>query len=110
MYRRKSGGKHQLIVPEFQTREVIKENHDPVYVSNSGTKRTHDLIALRFWWPNMKSIEEYVRNCDSCQRRKGDREIVAPLGQMEEPVAPFAITAMDITGYSCRHREAINTF
>jgi hypothetical protein len=99
LYRRKSDGKHQLIVPESLIREVINENDDPVYVSHPGTKRTHDLIALRFWWRNMKkSIEEYVRNCDSCQRRKGDREFVAPLGQIEEPVAHFAITAMDITG------------
>jgi hypothetical protein len=45
-----------------------------------------------------KAIEDYIRNCDSCQRRKGDREFVAPLGQIEEGVAPFAITAMDITG------------
>jgi hypothetical protein len=38
------------------------------------------------------------KNCDSCHLRKGDREFVALLGQMEEPVALFAITSMDITG------------
>jgi hypothetical protein len=57
-----------------------------------------------------KSIEDYIRNCDSCQRRKGDRKFVAPLGQMEEAVAPFAITAMDITGSYIQRREAINVF
>jgi transposase InsO family protein len=57
-----------------------------------------------------KSIEKYVKNCDSCQCRKGYPEFVAPLGQMEEPVAPFAITAMDITGHICRRRKAVSIF
>ena len=99
LYKRKANGKHQLIVPETLISEVIKENHDPVYISHPGAKITYDLISLRYWWPGMrKYITEYIKNCDSCQRRKGDREFVAPLGQIEEPVAPFAVTSMDITG------------
>ena len=99
MYKRKTNGKHQLIVPEILISGVIKENHDPVYISHPGAKITYDLISLRYWWPGMrKSIADYVKNCDSCQRRKGDRESVAPLGQIEEPVAPFAVTSIDITG------------
>jgi hypothetical protein len=45
-----------------------------------------------------KSVEEYVRKCDSCQRKKVDRELRVLLGQLEEPEAPFQVTAMDITG------------
>jgi hypothetical protein len=98
LYKRKSNGKHQLIVPEILISEVIKENHSPVYISHPGTKRTYDLISLRYWWPSMrKSIEDFIKNCDSCQRRKGDREFVAPLGETEEPMAPFAVTSMDVT-------------
>ena len=44
------------------------------------------------------SIENYVRNCDLCKRRKGTREFVAVLGKVQEPTAPFQVTAMDITG------------
>ena len=45
-----------------------------------------------------RSIEEYVKGCDPCQRRKEDREFVAPLGEVDEPRAPFEVTSMDITG------------
>ena len=45
-----------------------------------------------------KSIEDYIKKCDACQRRKEDREFVAPHGQVEEPAAPFEVTSMDITG------------
>ena len=78
LYKRKSNAKHQLIVPETLISEVIKENHDPVYISHPGTKRTYDLISLRYWWPGMrKSIEDFIKNCDSCKWRKKDNENIA---------------------------------
>jgi hypothetical protein len=90
MYRRQPHGKHQLVVPESLVHHIIKENHDPVFVAHPGVKRTRDLISLKHWWPGMqKSIEDYIKKCDTCQRRKEDREFVAPLGQVEEPAAPF---------------------
>ena len=86
-------------MPETLVREVIKQNHDPVYVAHPGTKRTHDLIALHHWWPGIrKSIEEYIRNCDPCQRRKGNREFVTPLGNVQDPTVSFQVTPMDVTG------------
>ena len=73
LYKRRSSGDHQLIVPETLVREVINQNHDPVYVAHQGTKRTHDLIALHYWWPGIrKSIEEYIRKCDPA---RDEREI-----------------------------------
>ena len=99
LYRRRSKGEQQLIVPATLVPEVIRQNHDPVYAAHPGTKRTHDLIALHFWWPGMrKAITEYVRRCDPCQKRKGNNEFVAPLGDVQAPTAPFQVTAMDITG------------
>jgi hypothetical protein len=44
-----------------------------------------------------KSIEEYIRKCDPCQRRKGNCEFVAPLGDVQEPTAPFQVTSTDVT-------------
>jgi len=49
LYRQRSSGDYQFIVPETLVCEVIKQNHDPVYVAHPGTKRTHDLIALHYW-------------------------------------------------------------
>jgi transposase InsO family protein len=45
-----------------------------------------------------KTIQEYVRRCDPCQRRKDEREFVTPLGNVQEPSAPFEVSGMDITG------------
>ena len=73
-------------------------NHDPLYAGHPGIKRTYSVIALRYWWPGMrKSIEDFGRSCDLCLRRKGNREFVAPIGEVEESTAPFLVTSLDIT-------------
>jgi len=54
--------------------------------------------VLRYWWPGMrKFVEDFVKRCDLCQRRKGKRKFVDPLGEVEEPTAPFLVTSLDIT-------------
>jgi transposase InsO family protein len=78
--------------------EVFKENHEPIYAARPGVKRIYELIALSFWWPAMRAIEEFISECDACQRGKGDRELTAPLGCLGEPQAPFEMVSMDITG------------
>jgi hypothetical protein len=53
-----------------------------------------------------KSIENYINNCDPCQRRKSPRKQIAPLGEVDAPKRPFEITSMDITGpYPISHRK-----
>jgi len=89
MYRRQTGNKHQLVVPKNLIHHIIKVNHDPVYVAHPGVKRTYDLVSLNYWWPGTRnSINDYVKMCDACQRRKEGREFVAPLGDVDQPSAP----------------------
>jgi len=45
-----------------------------------------------------ETIQQYIRRCDPCQRRKENREMIAPLGDVEEPKIPFEVTSMDVTG------------
>ena len=91
MYRRRPNAKHQLVVPQALVYDVIKANHNPVFIAHPGMKRTFELISLGYWSPDMrKSTEDY-------QRRKEDREFVAPLGEVAEPTAPFQVTSLDIT-------------
>ena len=98
MYRRQTGNKHQLVVPKTLFHH-IKVNHDPVYVSHPSVKRTWDLISLNYWWPGMhNSIKDYVKVCDVCQRRKEERQIVAPLGDVYQPSVPIDVISKDITG------------
>jgi len=45
-----------------------------------------------------KSVENYVKKCDSCQRHKSRRKFIAPFGDVEEPAYLFQITSVDVTG------------
>ena len=45
-----------------------------------------------------RDIEDYIRKCDPCQRRKEGKIPFAPLGEVRSPKCPFEITAMDLTG------------
>jgi len=38
-----------------------------------------------------KAVENYVKSCDPCQRRKENRESFAPLGDIKEPTSPFEV-------------------
>ena len=60
-----------------------------LYIQSSLTK----LLVARY-----EVIEDYVRNCDLCQRRKTTRNPIAPLRDVEHPSYPFKITLMDIIG------------
>jgi hypothetical protein len=83
-YRRMTQERHQLVVSKSLISEVIKLNHDPVYIAHPGVKRTHDLVALNFWWPGMRgAIKKYIPACHACQRGKEGREFKAPLREAE---------------------------
>jgi len=60
-------------------------------VANPGIKRSYSLVSFKYWWPGMrKSIANYVKKCDSCQRYKSTRKCVAPLGEVEEQSFPLS--------------------
>ena len=114
IYRRRSQERHQLVVPKSLIQDVIRANYDPSYIAHPDIKRTHSVIALNYWWSGMRrTIEDYVQKCDSCQRRKEDRQFTAPLGLPEVPDTPFQITSMDIKGpypLSPRRNKYLITF
>jgi hypothetical protein len=59
LYRRVKGKQPKLVVPQTLIHEVIAENHNPIFVAHPGSKRTLELISLKYWWPKMsQSIEE----------------------------------------------------
>ena len=99
VYRRQQNGNHQLVAPETLIHEIIRHNHEPIFVAHAGIQRTYNLASRNYWWPSMrKSIENYVKKCDSCQKRKSARKFIAPLGEVEEPTYAFEVVSIDITG------------
>jgi transposase InsO family protein len=45
-----------------------------------------------------RDVDQYVRECDECQRQKQTHEYRAPLGEVRKPTYPFEISGMDICG------------
>ena len=76
-----------IYVPEILRTKIISSSHDPPAAGHSGRKKTFELISRDFWWPKVRStIEQYIRNCDTCARIKPVRH--APFGYLK----PLEIT------------------
>ena len=92
IYKRRENAEHQLLVPKTLATEVIALNHDPIFASHPGRKRTLEVLCLRYYLPGMtQDVEDYVSKCDECQRRQRG-EYTAPLGEVRHPTYPFEIT------------------
>ena len=89
IYRRQKYDKHQLLVARTLIKDMIRENHDPVYADQPGLKRTCELLPLSSLGPGMRKSVDFVKEFDSCQRRKRHHEFNAPLGNIGNPVAYF---------------------
>ena len=59
----------QLVLPSHFRSEVLKQLHDDV--GHQGRDRTLSLVRQRFYWPGLESdVEEKVKNCIRCIKRK----------------------------------------
>lgn len=68
----------QLVIPACYKSDILKGLHSEK--GHPGIERRTKLIRERFFWPGMTSdIEEYVKKCDRCLRRKGATNTRAPL-------------------------------
>jgi hypothetical protein len=47
LYRRLKDKQLKLVVLQSLIQDVIAENHDPIFVAHSGSKRTFELISIR---------------------------------------------------------------
>ncbi|KAJ9564989.1 hypothetical protein OSB04_000955 [Centaurea solstitialis] len=85
-----------LVIPE-----VLAEFHSSVTGGHSGFLRTYKRIAMNVYWIGMKrTIQEYVKRCDTCQRQKYSAS--SPMGLLQPLPIPELIwdeVSMDfITG------------
>lgn len=93
--RRNSAGKtiYQLVLPEKFHQDVLKSLHDDL--GHMGIDRTLDLVRNRFYWPKMASdVEQRVRVCGRCIRRKVPPEKAAPLVNVST-TRPLQLVCMD---------------
>ena len=89
----------KLVVPEEHRREVLQECHDDATAGHLGREKTFARVALRYYWPRYYAeTQEYVRNCETCQRFKPEQR--APAGLMGRRIVerPWQVVAGEIIG------------
>lgn len=92
---------NNIIYPSLsEIPKILKENHDIPIAGHLGSNRMFNRIKDRFYWKNMRSdIENYVKNCSSCQVNKAYRRVNrAPMVITSTSTSPFERIALDIVG------------
>jgi len=104
---------NKIYIPSPLRQTVFRALHSSPTAGHPGRDATLELIRRDYYWPGLRSnIEEWVRNCDICQRTKALRH--KPHGELK-PVDPVTerwkvVTTDFITGLpSCRGSDAIWT-
>ena len=88
-----------IYVPEHPSvrLRLLREHHDSPLAGHYGVKKTLELLTRTYFWPGMrKTVEDYVRTCDTCHRSKTPRH--APHGQLQSlppPRKPWTDITMD---------------
>lgn len=92
---------NNIIYPSLsEIPKILKENHDIPIAGHLGSARMFSRIKERFSWKNMRSdIENYIKQCPSCQTNKALRQINrAPMVITSTSTSPFERLALDIVG------------
>ena len=105
----------RLCIPRGPMRlKILQDHHDCSLAGHPGRDRTLWNVSKFFFWPGMgKTVKEFVRSCDSCQRSKSSRAKVGLLQPLPVPKEPWEDITMDfIMGLpqTDRHHDAIFVF
>jgi len=86
------------VVPESLKRNVMELYHDSK--GHPGAGRTKETIYLTYWWKGMSvDVENHVKSCKSCARRKARNAVAAvPIQGYHAPTMPWERTHIDLTG------------
>ena len=83
----------RLCIPKGPIRlKILQENHDCISAGHPGRDRTLWNLSRHFYWPGMgRSVKDFVKTCDSCQRNKCARVrtgLLQPMGRMQKSGLP----------------------
>src|ERR1044072_9874640 len=90
-------GKRLKVVRKYEFEGIMYLMHDHKLSAHFGRKTTYEKVKEKYWWKGMiKDIEEYVKTCDSCQRKN------KPVGKHElnliEVKELFHMIRIDVVG------------
>jgi predicted aspartyl protease len=91
--------KNRLAVPRAIKLEILRNLHDCPSSGHLGQNKTEFRVRERFFWFEMREdVDNYVRQCDECEKRKAPpKPRRAPLQQYRVG-APMERIAIDIVG------------
>lgn len=80
--------------------ELIRIYHEHPMVGHLGVKKGYMRLSKAFTWPKQKQqYEEFVRNCEVCQRCKTkNRNVTVPAGEVEMSDKSFNDIFVDLVG------------
>ena len=88
----------QLVLPPSFRKIVLGDAHGGYLGGHLGIEKTTDKILKSYFWPNMlKDIMHYVQTCETCNRKKLQKER-RPMLDMPMPSAPMEIVGIDTCG------------
>ena len=88
----------QLVIPTSFRKMILGDTHDGYLGGHLGIEKTTDKILKSYFWPNMlKDITNYVQTCETCNRKKLQKE-KRPMLDMPMPSAPMEIVGIDTCG------------
>ena len=94
--------KDRLVVPKNSPRIplILQEFHDTAMGGHSGFFRTYKRVSGLLWWEGMKkSIQQYVQQCEVCNRNKHQTLSPARLLQpLPVPTQVWEDLSMDFIG------------
>ena len=89
----------------------IQECHDSTVGGHKGETKTYERVRERFYWKGMREdIRDYVRSCESCQKKKLVRQKTkVPMQITDTPTRAFEKVQIDLVG-SLPVTESGNSF
>jgi hypothetical protein len=88
------------VLTEEEKRKVLQEFHEQPIGGHLGMNRTFDRLEEYISWPGMKKeIEDYVRQCEICQKNKiTQNKTKLPLHITDTPDVVWQKCSLDIVG------------
>lgn len=84
---------HQLVLPTELRATALKGLHNDL--GHLGIELTLDFVRSRFYWPRMSAyVEQKIKMCERCMRRKTPAERAAPLCNIKTS-RPLELVCMD---------------
>ena len=87
----------QVVVPERLIPVALRVVHELMGGDHVGVERTYTQAKSKYFWKGMyKDIENYVKNCNVCNRYKSSSSLSSKIASYPLPSKPFERVHMDL--------------